>query len=167
MALRYRSFFISAPPDRRCNGNPSMNLPTIYDLAVLPMLFAQEAEDVGGGGEEAAEGGNSIFGSLWFPMLIICVVWLFVMMIPRGDQKKHREMLDNLKKNDRVLTAGGIYGTVVTSRKDDPFVTLRVDESTNTRLKVLKTSISRVITGDDKPDKDAGDADGSSDLKSV
>ena len=146
-----------------------MNLPTIYDLAALPLLIAQEAEDVGpGGGEEGGDGGGGgLFSNLWFPMLIICVVWIFVMMIPRNDQKKHREMLDNLKKNDKVITAGGIFGTVISSRKEDPFVMLRVDESTNTRLKVLKTSISRVITGDEKTEKGASEPEGSSDLKSV
>ena len=144
-----------------------MNLPTIYDLAALPLLFAQEAEDVGGGGADEGANGGGLFSNLWFPMMMICVVWIFVMMIPRNDQKKHREMLDNLKKNDRVITAGGIFGTVMTARKEDPFVTLRVDESTNTRLKVLKTSISRVVTGDEKTEKGAGEPDGSNELKSV
>ena len=133
------------------------------------MLFAQEAEDVGGGGaEEGAAGGEGgLFGSLWFPMLVICVVWIFIMMIPRNDQKKHKEMLDSLKKNDRVITAGGIFGTIITVRQEDPFVMLRVDESTNARLKVLKTSISRVITGEEKSDKGASEPEGSTELKSV
>ena len=145
-----------------------MNLPTIYELAALPLLFAQEGDEKGiGEGEEAAAGGGNFIDSLWLPMTIGCVVYLFIMMIPRGDQKKQREMLDTLKKNDRVITAGGIFGTVMTVRKEDPFVMLRVDESTNTRLKVLKTSISRVITGDEKGEKGAGEAEGSNELKSV
>ena len=145
-----------------------MNFPTIYELVALPMLFAQEVEDVGGGGgEEGAANNGGLFGSLWFPMLIICAVWIFVMMIPKNDQKKHKEMLDSLKKNDRVITAGGIFGTIVTARQEDPFVMLRVDETTNTRLKVLKTSISRVITGDEKSAKGASEPEGSTELKSV
>lgn len=143
-----------------------MNLPTIYDLVTYPLLFAQEAEDVVEGGEEAA-GNGSLFGNLWFPMMIICVVWIFIMMIPRNDQKKHSQLLENLKKNDRVITAGGIFGTVVSIRKEDPFVTLRVDESSNARVKLLKTSISRVITGEEKTDKGASEPEGSKDLKSA
>lgn len=146
-----------------------MNFPTIYELATLPLLFAQEAEDVGGGGgeEAAANDGGGLLGNMWLPMMVICVVWIFVMMIPRNDQKKHKEMLEALKKNDRVITAGGIFGTIMTARQEDPFVTIRVDESNNTRLKVLKTSISRVITGEEKSDKGASEPEGSTELKSV
>ena len=125
-----------------------MNFPTIYELVSLPLLFAQEVEETGVETEEAAEG--SFFDSLWFPIMIVCGIYIIIMMVPRKDQKKQRDMLDTLKKNDRVITAGGIFGTVMSARKEDPFVMLRVDESTNTRMKVLKTSISRVITGDEK-----------------
>ena len=53
-------------------------------------------------------------------------------------------MLDNLKKNDRVVTAGGIFGTVVAVQPDA--VVLRVDENANTRIRVQRSSISRVVT---------------------
>ncbi|MEE2641801.1 MAG: preprotein translocase subunit YajC [Planctomycetota bacterium] len=141
-----------------------MNFPTIFELAALPLLFGQETEDTGGGGEDVAADGGFL-GGMWPLMAIMCVVYLIIMMIPRGDQKKQKAMLDNLKKNDRVITAGGIFGTIVTVRQEDPFVTLRVDDSTNTRMKLLKTSISRVVTADEKGEKGADDGDGSSELK--
>ncbi|MEC9094422.1 MAG: preprotein translocase subunit YajC [Planctomycetota bacterium] len=144
-----------------------MNLPTIYELAALPLLFAQEKAENLGAEENAAGGDGQVFDGLWLPIGIMCVVYLFIMMIPRSGDKKAREMLDKLKKHDRVITAGGIFGTVTTVRKEDPFVMLRVDDSGNTRLKVLKTSISRVITGDEKSEKDASEPDGSNELKSV
>ncbi|MDB4650893.1 preprotein translocase subunit YajC, partial [Pirellulaceae bacterium] len=112
-------------------------------------------------------GSGSLFGgNFWLPMLIIGGVYVLIMMVmPRNDQKKNKEMLSSLKKNDRVITAGGIFGTVMTARKEDPFVTLRIDESTNTRIKVLKTSISRVITGDEKSsDKNATEEEGAKKL---
>ncbi len=144
-----------------------MNFPTIYELIAIPILFAQEVEETGVATKEADSGSGSLFGgSFWFPMLIIAVVYVLIMMImPRNDQKKNKEMLSSLKKNDRVITAGGIFGTVMTARKEDPFVTLRIDESTNTRIKVLKTSISRVITGDEKSsEKNATEEEGAKEL---
>lgn len=143
-----------------------MNFPTIYELIAIPILFAQEAEETGGDTTEPTSDGGLFGGGFWFPMLIIAVVYVLIMMImPRNDKKKNQEMLSNLKKNDRVITAGGIFGTVMTARKEDPFVTLRVDESTNTRIKVLKTSISRVITGDEKSsEKNATEEEGGKEL---
>lgn len=144
-----------------------MNFPTIYELIAIPILFAQEAEETGVATKDADPGSGSLFGgNFWLPMLIIGGVYVLIMMVmPRNDQKKNKEMLSSLKKNDRVITAGGIFGTVMTARKEDPFVTLRIDESTNTRIKVLKTSISRVITGDEKSsDKNATEEEGAKKL---
>jgi preprotein translocase subunit YajC len=51
-------------------------------------------------------------------------------------------MIDALKKNAKVVTIGGIVGTIVTVKKDEDEVTL---ESANSRLKILRSSIARVI----------------------
>ena len=54
----------------------------------------------------------------------------------------------NLKKNDRVVTIGGIYGTVVNVQKDLDEVTIKVDENTNTKLRMQRAAIARVIASD-------------------
>lgn len=85
----------------------------------------------------------------FLPWIMIGV--LFYLMIIRPQNRKQAElksMLGALKKNDRVVTAGGIYGTIVNAPKDSDDVTIKVDESTNTRLRVQRSSISRVITAD-------------------
>jgi preprotein translocase subunit YajC len=64
-------------------------------------------------------------------------------------QTKAADMLAKLKKNDRVVTAGGILGTVVNVRSDNDYVTIRVDDSTNARMQVLASSIARVLSDDD------------------
>lgn len=84
---------------------------------------------------------------LW-PLLVILGL-VFYMMILGPDRRKrqqHTLMMENLKKNDQVVTIGGIKGTV-TNVKDDE-VTIRIDESNNTRIRVLKSSISRIDLGD-------------------
>jgi len=50
----------------------------------------------------------------FLPMIMIFVVFYFLMIAPaRKKQKKHTEMLQNLKNGDRVITNGGIHATVV------------------------------------------------------
>jgi preprotein translocase subunit YajC len=54
-------------------------------------------------------------------------------------------MLDALKKNDKVITSGGIIGIVAAIKDKEDEVTLKVDESSNVRLRVLKSSIIRIV----------------------
>ena len=62
-------------------------------------------------GEAGGSGGNPILGLL--PFVLIIVVMYFLMIRPqRKKQKEKEEMLENLKAGDRVLTIGGIYGTI-------------------------------------------------------
>jgi len=89
------------------------------------------------------------------PFVMIAV--LFYFMLIRPERKKRTEtvkMLENMKKNDRVVTIGGIHGVVVNVQKDSEDVMLRIDDSTNTRMRVLRSAISRIITdeGDPKPE---------------
>ncbi len=82
-----------------------------------------------------------------FPFLMIAVLFYLLMMRPeRRRRAELAEMLGNLKKNDRVVTIGGIFGTVVMASKDSDEVTLRVDENTNTKLRLQRSAIARVIS---------------------
>jgi preprotein translocase YajC subunit len=115
-------------------------------------LFAQE-----GGKAPVPEGAKSADSTGFFdnPLFLtvgigLMVVYLFLLLFPgRKEQAKIKAMLDNLKKNDQVLTASGFKGTIVNISEDNPFVTLRIDESTNSKVQVLRSSIARVLTGDE------------------
>jgi preprotein translocase subunit YajC len=73
------------------------------------------------------------------PMLLI---FYFLIMRPQQtQQKKHREMLKNIGKNDEVVTLGGIHGTIV-NVKEKTFV-LRVDETA--KIEIDKTAVAYVI----------------------
>jgi preprotein translocase subunit YajC len=100
--------------------------------------------------QKAAPGGSGIGLINYLPFLVIGLLFYFMFIRPdRQRRAEQAEMLDNLKKNDRVVTAGGIYGTIVNANKGDKDVVIRVDENSNTRLRVVRTSISRVVTESD------------------
>ncbi len=60
-------------------------------------------------------------------------------------------MLSGVKKNDRVVTIGGVYGVVANVNREADEITLKVDESTNTKLRVTLSSVARVL-GDEPAD---------------
>ena len=73
------------------------------------------------------------------PFLFIFVIFYFMLIVPQKKQQKaHRDLLANLKKNDEVVTSSGIHGTVVNVK--DTTVILRIDE--NVKIEVEKVSIS-------------------------
>jgi preprotein translocase subunit YajC len=95
---------------------------------------------------DAAPPGGSMFSML--PLLAAIGV-LFYFMIIKPDQKRAaamRGMREGLKKNDRVVTSGGIYGVVTNVQRDTNEVTIKVDEATNTKLRVTLDSIARVTS---------------------
>ena len=90
--------------------------------------------------------------NMMLPFLAIGLLFYFLMIRP---EKRKRagiaRMQDDLKKNDRIVTIGGIMGVVVNTQKESNEVTIRVDDNNNTRIHILRSSISRVLT-DDKSD---------------
>ncbi len=79
-------------------------------------------------------------------MLVFVVLMIFTMGSGRKEKKRKAAMLVSLQKNAKVQTAGGIMGTVVEVRDDE--VVVKVDESSNTRMRFAKSAISTVL-GDD------------------
>ena len=91
----------------------------------------------------AGAGGSSL--PMLLPLLLIPVLYLLMIRPQQRRQKQWQEMLAGIKTGDRVTTAGGIRG-VVLSIKDDAFV-IRVAPD-NIKLEVAKNAIASVITPD-------------------
>ena len=76
------------------------------------------------------------------PILLIFLVMYFLLIRPQMKQQKDMtNMQSKLKKNDEVVTIGGLHGTVVNVK--DAAVTLRVDD--NVRVDVDKAAVARVV----------------------
>ena len=73
-------------------------------------------------------------------VLILVVMYILFFRAPKKKKEEHRQMVQSLQKNDKVQTIGGIIGIVVDVKDDE--VTLKVDESNNTKIKVTPSAIS-------------------------
>jgi preprotein translocase subunit YajC len=77
--------------------------------------------------------------TFFLPIILIMVIFYFLMILPaQRRQKKVAEMLKNLKNGDRVITNGGIYGTVVGLESDS--VQLRISDQV--KIKIARSAIS-------------------------
>jgi preprotein translocase subunit YajC len=79
------------------------------------------------------------------PLMLVMVAVFFLLLNggKRKEERKRQDMLSQLKKGDRVQTIGGILGTVVETRENE--VVVKVDESTNTKMKFTRSAIHRVV----------------------
>jgi preprotein translocase subunit YajC len=91
-------------------------------------------------------GGRGGFGTYNLVFLGLMFVLMYVILFrgPRKKQQEHKKMVQTLAKNDKVRTIGGIIGTVVDIKDDE--ITIKVDESNNTKIKVLPSAIGRNVT---------------------
>lgn len=81
----------------------------------------------------------------FLPLVLIFVIFYFLLIRPQQKKaKEHQEMLGKLKKNDEVMTSGGIYGKVVALT--DAIVTLEI--APNVRIRVHRPQVGSVVKGD-------------------
>lgn len=86
-------------------------------------------------------------------ILIFGIFWLLVIRPQQKRHKQHQEYLNALKKGDKVVTAGGMFGTV--EKVDGQVVTLRI--SRDTKIKVLRQQVEGSQTSflSDEDDEEA------------
>ena len=111
----------------------------MFDIA-----YAQNGPGIGGPGPMMT----------LIPFALIFVILYFLVIRPQQKTgKEHPERLNNFKKNDEVMTSGGIYGKVVDLK--ETVVTLEV--APNVRIRVHRPQISAVLTGEKSAAKEGKD----------
>jgi preprotein translocase subunit YajC len=99
---------------------------------------------------ENAQSPTTGFTSMLLPMVAIAMLAYFILIRPMKRQEQERQsLISNLKKNDEVITSGGLIGIVASIKEKGDEVTLKVDESANVRIRVTKNSIVRVVNKDE------------------
>ena len=98
---------------------------------MITVLQAAQAAQQGGG------------WSMWIMLaLIFVVMWFFMIRPQRKQQKELQNFRDSLKKGDKVVTIGGIYGTVTEIKEDS--VLIEVDS--NVKIRVSKQALVKDFT---------------------
>ena len=87
-----------------------------------------------------------------FPLIMgLVILYFFIFRNKRGGEKKREGMLSQLKKGDKIQTIGGIIGTVLTV--DDSEVLVKVDETSNTKIRFSRNAIHRVLSEEKSENK--------------
>ena len=109
--------------------------------------------------QTAGAGGGDMLISM-LPLVLIFVVFYFLLIRPQQQKMKaHRAMVAAVKRGDKVLTAGGIYGTVVKVEDADDVAVVEIAK--DVRVRVARQTISDVIDKTaqvGKPANDTGSA---------
>ena len=102
-------------------------------------MLISEAWAQGAGGA----GGGDIF-SMMFPLVLIFAVFYFLLIRPQQKKMKdHREMLAAVRRGDKVVTGGGIIGTVAKVVSDDE---LQVEIAEGVKVKISRSTLASVMS---------------------
>lgn len=92
-------------------------------------------------GKQSSPGGML---SMLLPFILMFVVMYFLILRPQKRKEKERKaLLSRIKKNDRVVTAGGIHGLVTSVREHE--IILRIDDAKDIKIKVDRSAIVSVV----------------------
>ncbi len=102
----------------------------------MNLLYAMAPPQGGGQGK----GGGIL---TFLPLILIFVIfYIFLIMPQKQQQKKHRALLENLKRGDKIVTAAGIHGTILKLEKDT--ATLQISQKAE--LIIDRSAISRILS---------------------
>src|SRR5690554_763469 len=108
------------------------------------VLFAQEAAPAAA--DPAAQGAaqQPPISTMLFPIVMMLVLFYFLIVSPERKKSKEKQaLIDSLKKNDRVLTIGGIYGVVANVKPGEDEIIIKVDDDKDVKIRVTKSSIAQ------------------------
>ncbi|MBC7363989.1 MAG: preprotein translocase subunit YajC [Candidatus Aminicenantes bacterium] len=89
--------------------------------------------------------GNALLGLLPF-ILVFVIFYLLIILPQRKKQKQHQQMVENLKPGDRVITSGGIFGTVMDVHPDR--IELKI--ASNVKVDILKSAVAIILSDKEK-----------------
>jgi preprotein translocase subunit YajC len=105
------------------------------------MMFLDSAFAMGPGQQAGQAGGPAAMISSFLPLILIFVIFYFLLIRPQQKRaKEHKQMLDNIKAGDKVITSGGVYAVV--DKVATNTVTLKIAE--NVKVKFGKGYIASI-----------------------
>ncbi len=108
-------------------------------------------------------GGSSFDFMSLLPLILIFVVFYFLLIRPQQKKvKKHQEMLDSLRRGDRVVTNGGLIGTIVKIASDRE---VQVEIAEDVKVRVVRAMISDVLAKTEPANLPSSEEDKKSQMK--
>lgn len=98
----------------------------------------------GGTGTPAPPGGGDSFFRFFLPLILMFVIFYWLMY--RGQKKERQKQVDLLnaiKKGDRIQTIGGVFGSIVEVREHE--VVVKVDESNNVKIRFNRAAVKEIL----------------------
>ena len=120
---------------------------------LLAQAETAEAPKAPADGAPADAAPSSPFNSFLIPLTLIMVMFYFLILRPqKAKDQQFKSLVESLKETDRVVTIGGIHGIVTNVQRntDGAIVTVRIDESTGTKIRVGASAIARILTDEEK-----------------
>ena len=103
---------------------------------------------MGTGGAGAAQGAGGF--SSFIPLILMFVIFYFLLIRPQQKKaKEHREMINALKKGDRIVTTGGLHGRI--TAVGDTVLTVEIAEKV--RVKIARGNVGAVVNPSEAPQK--------------
>ena len=95
-----------------------------------------------GAGAGGQQGGSPILGFL--PLILIVFVMYFLMIRPQAKrQKEHKAMIQQLQKGDKILTSGGLVGTVAGVKEKEGLLIVKIAD--NVKVELSRNSVAQVL----------------------
>jgi preprotein translocase subunit YajC len=107
------------------------------------LILAQDKSTSSPGGKNEGQGSPPMFNMLFLMLIMFGIIYFLLIRPQSKERKRHAEMLQALKKNDQVVTQGGVFGTVAAIDGEGGTVSLKVAD--NVRIKVSRSAIARKI----------------------
>jgi len=99
-----------------------------------------------------ANTGNPMMQFLPLMVIMFAVMYFLIIRPQKQKEKKRQEMISNVRKRDRIVTAGGVHGVCVSVKENE--VVVRVDDAKDVKIKVDKSALTSVSapTGEKEDD---------------
>ncbi len=89
-----------------------------------------------------AKSGNPMMQFLPLMVIMFAVMYFLIIRPQKQKEKKRQEMISNVRKQDKIVTAGGVHGVVVSVKENE--VIVRVDDAKDVKIKVDKSALTSV-----------------------
>ena len=100
-----------------------------------------------------AKQGNPMMQFLPLMVIMFAVMYFLIIRPQKQKEKKRLAMISNVRKQDRIVTAGGVHGVVVSVKEND--VIVRIDDAKDVKIKIDKSAITSVSVPKGEQQEDA------------